>query len=39
MGLYNLENPRLYEQSRYECHIKWVLLAYLVDEFNKKSKG
>lgn len=21
-GLYNLENPRLYGQARYECHIK-----------------
>ncbi|MGU8168347.1 transposase, partial [Clostridium perfringens] len=30
-GLYNLENPRLYGQARYERHIKWVLLAYLVD--------
>lgn len=28
-GLYNLENPRLYGQARYERHIKWVLLAYL----------
>ena len=25
-GLYNLENPRLYEKTRYERHIKWVLL-------------
>lgn len=38
-GLYNLENPRLYEQARYERHIKWVLLAYLIDEFNKKQEG
>ena len=38
-GLYNLENPRLYGQARYERHIKWVLLAYLVDEFNKKQQG
>lgn len=38
-GLYNLENPRLYGQSRYERHIKWVLLSYLVDEFNKKQQG
>jgi hypothetical protein len=36
-GLYNLENPRLYGQARYERHIKWVLLAYLIDEFNKKT--
>ncbi|WP_394903442.1 transposase [Clostridium butyricum] len=35
-GLYNLENPRLYGQARYEHHIKWVLLAYLINEFNKK---
>ncbi|AGX42843.1 transposase DDE domain protein [Clostridium saccharobutylicum] len=38
-GLYNLENPRLYGQARYERHIKWVLLAYLIDEFNKKQQG
>jgi len=38
-GLYNLENPRLYGQSRYERHIKWVLLSYLIDEFNKKQQG
>ena len=38
-GLYNLENPRLYGQARYERHIKWVLLACLVDEFNKKQQG
>ena len=38
-GLYNLENPRLYGQARYERHIKWVLLAYLIDEFNKKKQG
>lgn len=38
-GLYNLENPRLYGQARYERHIKWVLLAYLVDDFNKKQQG
>lgn len=37
--LYNLENPRLYGQARYERHIKWVLLAYLIDEFNKKQEG
>lgn len=37
-GLYNLENPRLYGQARYERHIKWVLLAYLIDEFNKKQE-
>ena len=37
--LYNLENPRLYGQARYERHIKWVLLAYLVDDFNKKQQG
>ena len=30
-GLYNLENPRLYGQARYERHIKWVLLSYLID--------
>ena len=35
-GLYNLENPRLYGQARYERHIKWVLLSYLIDDFNKK---
>ncbi|WP_343285549.1 transposase [Clostridium botulinum] len=34
-GLYNLENPRLYGQKRYERHVKWVLLSYLIDEFNK----
>ncbi|WP_242844575.1 transposase [Clostridium novyi] len=34
-GLYNLENPKLYGQKRYEHHIKWVLLSYLIDEFNK----
>ena len=38
-GLYNLETPRLYGQARYERHIKWVLLAYLVDDFNKKQQG
>ena len=38
-GLYNLENPRLYEQARYGGNIKWVLLAYLIDEFNKKQQG
>lgn len=38
-GLYNLENPRLYGQARYERHIKWVLLSYLIDEFNKKQQG
>ena len=38
-GLYNLENPRLYRQARYERQIKWVLLAYLIDEFNKKQQG
>ena len=38
-GIYNLENPRLYGQARYERHIKWVLLAYLVDDFNKKQQG
>lgn len=38
-GLYNLENPRLYGQARYERHIKWVLLAYLIDEYNKKQSG
>lgn len=38
-GLYNLENPRLYGQARYERHIKWVLLAYIIDEFNKKQQG
>ena len=38
-GLYNLENPRLYGQARYERHIKWVVLAYLVDDFNKKQQG
>ncbi|MCD3318821.1 transposase, partial [Clostridium botulinum D/C] len=32
---YNLENPRLYGQKRYERHVKWVLLSYLIDEFNK----
>ncbi|WP_243156136.1 hypothetical protein [Clostridium sp. C2-6-12] len=37
-GLYNLENPRLYGQARYERHIKWFLLAYLIDEFNKKQQ-
>lgn len=37
--LYNLENPRLYGHARYERHIKWVLLAYLIDEFNKKQEG
>src|SRR3712207_9557668 len=26
-GLYNLENPRLYGQKRYERHVKWVLLS------------
>ncbi|KEI04887.1 hypothetical protein Z952_05990, partial [Clostridium botulinum C/D str. BKT75002] len=34
-GLYNLENPRLYGQKRYERHVKWVLLSYIIDEFNK----
>ncbi|WP_420865156.1 hypothetical protein [Clostridium novyi] len=34
-GLYNLENPRLYGQKRYERHVKWVLLSHLIDEFNK----
>jgi len=38
-GLYNLENPRLYGQARYERHIKWVLVAYLIDEYNKKQQG
>ncbi|WP_278281540.1 hypothetical protein [Clostridium saccharobutylicum] len=38
-GLYNLENPRLYRQAGYKRHIKWVLLAYLIDEFNKKHQG
>lgn len=38
-GLYNLENPRLYGKARYESHIKWVLLAYLIDEFNKRQQG
>ncbi|WP_243124237.1 transposase [Clostridium tyrobutyricum] len=38
-GLYNLENPRLYGKNRYERHIKWVLLAYLIDEFNKNKNG
>lgn len=38
-GLYNLENPRLYGKVRYERHIKWVLLLYLIDEFNKKQQG
>lgn len=38
-GLYNLENPRLYGQARYECHIKQVLLAYLIDEYNKKKSS
>ena len=38
-GLYNLENPRLYGQARYERHIKWVLIAYLVDDLNKKQQG
>lgn len=38
-GLYNLENPRLYGKNRYERHIKWVLLAYLIDEFNKMKNG
>ena len=38
-GLYNLENPRLYGQVRYERHIKWILLAYLIDEYNKKKSG
>lgn len=38
-GLYNLENSRLYGQARYERHIKWILLAYLIDEFNKKQQG
>lgn len=38
-GLYNLENPRLYGKSWNERHIKWVLMAYLIDEFNKKQQG
>lgn len=38
-GLYNLENPRLYGKNRYKRHIKWVILAYLIDEFNKKKQG
>ncbi|WP_243652128.1 transposase [Clostridium tyrobutyricum] len=38
-GLYNLENPRLYGKNCYERHIKWVLLAYLIDEFNKNKNG
>lgn len=38
-GLYNLEKPRLYGQVRYERNIKWVLLAYLIDEFNTKQQG
>ncbi|SUY48509.1 transposase, IS4 family protein [Clostridium putrefaciens] len=38
-GLYNLENPRLYGKIRYERYIKWVLLLYLIDEFNKKQQG
>ncbi|WP_242851962.1 hypothetical protein [Clostridium botulinum] len=33
--MYNLENPRLYGQKRYELYVKWVLLSYLIDEFNK----
>ncbi len=36
-GLYNLENPRLYGKNRYERHIKWVLMSYLIDEYNKKK--
>lgn len=36
-GLYNLENLRFYGPARYERHIKWVLLSYLVDEFNKQD--
>lgn len=38
-GLYDLENSALYVKARYEYHIKWVLLAYLVDEFNKRQQG
>jgi hypothetical protein len=38
-GLYNLENPSLYGKKRYERHVKWVLLSYLIDEFNKKEQG
>lgn len=38
-GLYNIESPRLYGQSWYEYYIKWVLLAYLIYEFNKKQQG
>ena len=38
-GLYNLENPLLYGETWYERHVKWVLLSYLIDEFNKKQQG
>lgn len=38
-GQYYLENARLYGQRRYERHIRWVLLAYLIDEYNKKLQG
>ena len=36
-GLYNLENPRLYGKNRYKWHVKWVLMSYLIDEYNKKK--
>ncbi|MGL5612562.1 transposase [Cetobacterium sp.] len=36
-GLYNLENPRLYGINRYKRHVKWCLMAYLIDEYRKKS--
>lgn len=36
-GLYNLENPRLYGENRYKRHVKWVLMSYLIDEYNKKK--
>jgi len=36
-GLYNLENPRLYGKNRYKRHVKWVLMSYLIDEYNKKK--
>ncbi|MGL5067520.1 MAG: transposase, partial [Sarcina sp.] len=35
-GLYNLENPRLYGINRYKRHVKWCLMAYLIDEYRKK---
>lgn len=36
-GLYNLENLRLYGKNRYKRHVKWVLMSYLIDEYNKKK--